>query len=325
MSLEYRLIVPADFPALQKLWVEETEWGRLTEHLFERAVIAAPLGGVSGTVATDGATGQIVGQFAFVPSLVTVNGREYRAFRPGAPIVARSQRFFSANPLAHPAVAMYMHAVKALRARGDGLIYMVPDPRWVRLFKMFPKFQAGKFPLWRLDLPLAREIEMPAGFNAAPLAALDDERIDRLWTAWSRFHSCSVVRDARTLPWKIGDGEYVVLGVERAGELVGLAASRRKGDRQWLICDVLAADDRESLRATFVAVVRLAHERAVCAEPSRPINKVTVLVTPVIEPVLRELGFVRDAYDFPLIVHILNASIGKEDVAPANWYVSAND
>ncbi|HEV7905447.1 MAG TPA: hypothetical protein VGO96_16520, partial [Pyrinomonadaceae bacterium] len=107
MSLEYRLIVPADFPALQKLWVEETEWGRLTEHLFERAVIAAPLGGVSGTVATDGATGQIVGQFAFVPSLVTVNGREYRAFRPGAPIVARSQRFLSANPLAHPAVAMY--------------------------------------------------------------------------------------------------------------------------------------------------------------------------------------------------------------------------
>lgn len=325
MSLEYRLIVPADLPALQKLWVEETEWGRLTEHIYRRAVVEAPLGGVSGTVATDGKTGEIVGQFAFMPSLVTVNGREYRAFRPGAPIVARSQRFRSPNPLAHPAVAMYMHAVRALRERGDGFIYMVPDPRWVRLFKMFPKFQAGKFPLWRLDLPLAREIEMPASFTAAPLTMLDDARIDRLWTAWSRFHACSVVRDSRMLPWKIGDGEYVVLGIERDGELVGLVASRKKGDRQWLVCDVLAADDTESLRATFIAVVRLANERAVSADPTRPINKVTALVTPIMEPTLRALGFVRDAYDFPLIVHILNSSISKEDVAPSNWYVSAND
>lgn len=327
MPLEYRLIEPEDLPALQKLWVEETEWGRLTEHIYQRAVVEAPLGGVSGTVATDAETGQIVGQFAFVPSLVTVKGREYRAFRPGAPIIARSQRFRSPNPLAHPAVAMYMHAVKALRERGDGLIYMVPDPRWVRLFKMFPKFQAGKFPLWRLDLPLTREIEMPKNFTAAPLAALDDARVDRLWAAWSRFHSCSVVRDSRMLPWKIGDGEYTVLGIERTGsdELAGLVASRRKGDRQWLVCDVLAADDAESLRATFIAVVRLANVRAQSADPSRPINKVTVLVTPIIEPTLRALGFVRDAYDFPVIVHILNSSISKEDVAPANWYVSAND
>jgi hypothetical protein len=41
--------------------------------------------------------------------------------------------------------------------------------------------------------------------------------------------------------------------------------------------------------------------------------------------VLRSLGFVRDAYDFPVIVHILNSAISKEDVAPSNWYVSAND
>jgi hypothetical protein len=319
------MVVREDLPALQKLWMEEAGWGKLSEEMWQRFVVEAPLGGVSGAVATDGETGKVVGQFAFVPSLVTVNGREYKAFRPGAPIVARSQRFLSANPLAHPAVAMYLHAVKALRARGDGFIYMVPDPRWVRLFRMFPKFQAGKFPLWRLDLPLAEVLPMPEGYTSAPLAVLDDERIDRLWVAWSRFHNCSVVRDSRTLPWKIGGGEYVVLGVERGGELVGLVASRKKGDRQWLVCDLLAADDADSLRATFIAVVRLANERALNAPPSQPIGKVTVLVTPVMEPVLRALGFVRDAYDFPVIVHILNSSISKQDVAPSNWYVSAND
>lgn len=325
MSLQYRLIEHGDLPALQRLWIEETEWGALTEHLWQRVVVEAPLGGVSGTVATDGATGEIVGQFAFVPSLVTVRGREYRAFRPGAPIVARSQRFRSANPLAHPAVAMYLHAVKALRARGDGLIYMVPDPRWVRLFKMFPKIQGGTFPLWRLDLPLAGELPMPEGYTAGLLTVLEDERIDRLWAAWSRFHDCAVVRDSRSLPWKLGIEDYTVLGIERAGELVGLVASRKKGPRQWLVCDVLAADDRDALRATFIAVVRLANERALCAEASKPIGKVTVLVTPVMEPVLRALGFVRDAYDFPVIIHILNPAISKEDVAPSKWYVSAND
>ncbi|HVF48481.1 MAG TPA: hypothetical protein VNA19_00260 [Pyrinomonadaceae bacterium] len=325
MSLEYRLLMKEDLPALQKLWKEEAGWGKLSEQMWQRFVVEAPLGGVSGTVATDGAGGPLVGQFAFVPSLVKVGGREYRAFRPGAPIVARTQRFLSANPLAHPAVAMYMHAVKALRARGDGLLYMVPDPRWVRLFRMFPKFQAGKFPLWRLDLPLRTELPMPEGYDAAPLAVLDDERIDRLWTAWSRFHDCSVVRDSRTLPWKIGGGDYTVLGIERAGELVGLVASRKKGDRQWLVCDVLAADDKESLRATFVAVVRLAHERSLAAPASQPICKVTVLVTPVLEPTLRALGFVRDAYDFPVIIHILNSAIGKDEIAPSKWYVSAND
>lgn len=325
MSLTYRLVLEEDLPALQKLWKEEAGWGKLSEQMWQRYVVDAPLGGISGTVATDGETGEIVGQFAFVPSLVTVRGREYRAFRPGAPVVARSQRFRSANPLAHPVVAMYMHAVKALRRRGDGFIYMVPDPRWVRLFRMFPKFQAGKFPLWRRDLPLSRELEMPEGYTSAPLSVLDDERIDRLWTAWSRFHDCSVVRDSRSLPWKVGGGEYVVLGIERDGELVGLVASRKKGDRQWLVCDVLAADDRESLRATFVAVVNLADERARHADPSQPIGKVTVLVTPVLEPTLRSLGFVRDEYDFPVIVHILNPAISKEDVAPSKWYVSAND
>ncbi|MEJ7577424.1 MAG: hypothetical protein WKF74_10520 [Pyrinomonadaceae bacterium] len=325
MSLAYRLIVQEDLPALQKLWIEETQWGRLTESLWQRVVVEAPLGGVSGTVATDKETGQIVGQFAFVPSLVTVKGREYRAFRPGAPIVARSQRFRSPNPLAHPVVAMYMHSVKALRARGDGFIYMVPDARWVRFFKMFPKLQGGTFPLWRLDLPLAQEMRMPEDYTSTQLTEFDDERINRLWAAWSRFHDCSVVRDARVLPYKLGEGEYTVLGVERAGELVGLVASRKKGDRQWLICDVLSADNGDSLRATFTAVINLANERAINAEPECPISKVTVLVTPVMEPTLRALGFVRDAYDFPMIVHILNPSISKEDVAPSKWYVSAND
>ena len=326
MKLHYRLVRNDDLPGIQRLWQEETNWGALAEELWQRLVVDAPeWGGISGAVATD-ESGAVVGQFAFVPSLVSVDGREVRAFRPGAPIVSRSLRFRSANPFSHPAVAMYNYAVKALRARGDGLIYMVPDPRWLRLFKMFPFLRCGSFPLWKLSLPLERPLPPPVeGYSAVQVTALDDCRIDRLWEQARRLHPCLVVRDTRTLPWKLGEPGYEVAGVERGGELVGLAAARRRGDRQWLLCDVVTTDAGETMRETVLAAVRIAHERALAAAgTAKPIHKIAVLATPLMEPVLRGLGFVRDAYDFPLVIHVLDPSL-KHDVSPARWYVSAND
>ncbi len=324
MELTYRLVQESDLPGVQTLWKEEANWGTFDEELWRRYVIEAPFGSISGTVATDAESGKIVGQFAFVPSIVSVNGRDIKAFRPGAPIVARGLRFRSANPLSHPVVAMYKFAIKALRERGDGLIYMVPDARWVRLFRLFPFLQIGSFPLWKIPLPLAEPLPLGEGFVANPLTTWD-ERVDRLWEASRKLHGCMVVRDSRTLPWKLSDAQYDVLGVERGGELVGLAASRRKGE-QWLICDVLTMDLGESLRATLAATANLAHAKAPSMNAAgKPVPKVTVLATPAIEKVVRELGFVRDAYDFPLVVHVLNPSLKKEDLNPALWYVSAND
>ena len=323
MGLTYRLVQETDLPAVQTLW-KEANWGKLGESLWQRYVVDAPFGGMSGTVATDTANGRIVGQFAFVPSLVSVNGRVVRAFRPGAPIVARDLRFRSPNPLSHPVVAMYKYAIKALRERGDGLIYMVPDSRWVRLFRMFPFLQTGSFPLWRLPLPLAEPLPLGDGFVANPLLTWD-ERIDDLWECWRKLHGCMVVRNSKTLPWKLGDANHDVLVIERGGELVGLSASRRKGE-QWLMCDLLARDLDDSLRATLAATVNLANVRAPAFNlAGKPVPKVTVLTTPSIEPIVRELGFVRDAYDFPLVVHVLDSSLTKEDLNPSNWYISAND
>jgi hypothetical protein len=224
---------------------------------------------------------------------------------------------------------MYNYAVKALRARGDGLIYMVPDPRWLRLFKMFPFLRCGTFPLWKLPLPLDRPLPAGDGYSAARLTDFDDPRIDHLWERFRRLHPCQVVRDSRTLPWKLSEPGYEVVGVERGGErgdLVGLAAARRRGDRQWLLCDVVTADAGEALRETIVAAVHVGHEQALTAAgTAKPIHKIAVLATPVMEPVLRGLGFVRDAYDFPLAVHLLDPSLTKHDINPARWYVSAND
>lgn len=330
MKLNFRLVQADDLPGVQRLWREETDWGPLAEEVWQRVSAEAEgLGGISGSVATD-PSGAIVGQFGFLPSLVWVGGREVRAFRPSAPIVSRSLRFRNANPFRHPAVRMYNYAVKALRARGDGLIYMVPDPRWLRLFKMFPFLRCGSFPLWQLPLPLERPFGQADGYSAAPLALddLDNPRLDRLWEQARRLYDCLVVRDSRTLRWKLGEPGYEVVGVERGGELVGLASGRPKGDRQWLLCDVVTADAGDAMRETLVAAINLAQERAlaaVAAGSPKPLRKVGVLATPLLQPALKALGFQRDTYDFPLVVHVLDPSLTKQDVDPARWYVSGND
>ena len=106
---------------------------------------------------------------------------------------------------------------------------------------------------------------------------------------------------------------------------MGLVASREKGDRQWLICDLLAADDGPALRATLAAAANVAHEESVARSGANELRKVAVLATSVMEPVVRSLGFMRDEYDFPLVVHVLDKSLPADDVRPERWYVSAND
>jgi hypothetical protein len=317
----------ADLPGLERLWREATDWGEQTLQSLHRWFMEGPFGKPRIVIASDEWTGEIVGQFRFMPSRVVVDGREVRAHRPFGTIITKAMReaVESNNPFDQPAVAMYARAVTELQARGEQLIYMVPDPRWVRLFKMFPFLQTGSFPLWSLLTPFERPLALGEGFTAGPLDSWDDGRVDGLWGRSRRLHGCQVARDAATLRWKLANANYTVTAVGHRGELVGIVASRAKGDRQWLVCDLLAADAGDSLRATLAAVANVAHAESLARGGEREIRKVSLLTTPVMEPVARGLGFVRDEYDFPLVVHVLDDSLRAEDVNPARWYVSAND
>ncbi|HVF48483.1 MAG TPA: hypothetical protein VNA19_00270 [Pyrinomonadaceae bacterium] len=327
MGVTYEFHADATLPGLERLWREATDWGEHTLDALGRWFAAAPFGKPRIVVANNSETGEMVGQFRFMPARVCVDGAEVRAVRPFGTIITPAMREAigdNTNPLDQPAVAMYSRAVEELRAAGEQLIYMVPDPRWVRLFRMFDFLQTGSFPLWSLPLPLAAPLAPPDSYTAAPLDAWD-ARVDRLWEKFSRLHGCTGARDAATLRWKLTQANYTTTAVERAGELVGLVASRKKGDRQWLVCDLLAADAGESMRATLAAVVNVAHEKSLDAAGAEAIHKVAVLATPLMEPCVRDLGFARDDYDFPIAVHILDESIEPETVAPSRWYVSAND
>ena len=320
--LTYRLYQEEDLPTLVQFWEEETKWGKMTLQKWRQQFVDTPYGEASIALATDADTGKILGQFIFIPYLVCVNGRDVLAFRPFAPIMTKAARGFLSD--AHPIIEMYWQGVKGLQARGGSLIYMIPDPRWLRFFRKFPFLIGGSFPLWSLPMPLSEPLPLDNGYTVRSLDVWD-QRVDDLWKAASRLHSCQIVRNSHMLQWKIGRGDYTVTVVERQGEMVGLVASQQKGDRQWLICDLLVADAGDSLRNTLIAVTNVAHSQAMIPDRKKPIIKVAVLVTPIMEPVVRHLGFVRDAYDFPLVVHILDPTIPTDEVAPTRWYISAND
>jgi hypothetical protein len=325
MRLTYRLHTKADEPALIRFWSEHSGWDQVDAETWAHRLVRPPLGQAAIVLGTDPDSGEIRGQFAFIPSLVWCGSREVPALRPFAPIMHRDYRgsFLSMviNPLGHPAVAMYRYGVEALRQRGVGLIYMMPDPTWVRLLRLFPTMRCGCFPFWSRPLPLPEPLPLAASFRVVP-ADLRGERVEHLWRAARELHGCTVVRDSRTLPWKVGSGDHEVIEVERGGELVGLVASRHKGDGQWLICDLLAADGGEALRATLAAACNVGNERALAGAP---IRKVGLLVTPPLEAAARDLGFARDAYDFYLAVQPLDPALSWDEVGPKRWYVSAND
>src|ERR671933_123844 len=323
-NLTYRLYQEEDLPALARIWEEETKWGEMTPQKWRQQFVDTPFGEASIALATDTDTGQIVGQLIFFPCLVCVNGRDILAFRPFALIVTKAARGLLSET--HPSAGMYDYGAKVVQARGGGLIYMLPDRNWVRTLNIGPTVQYASFPLWSLSMPLTEPLPLDDGYTMKPLEAWD-EQVENLWHKASRLYGCQFVRNCRTLQWKIGSSDYTVTVVERHGEMVGLVASQQKGDgdRQWLVCDLLAADGEDSLRNTLIAVTNVAHSQAIIPDREKPIKKVAVLVTPIMEPVVRRLGFVRDAYDFPLVVHILDPTIPMDEVAPTHWYISAND
>jgi hypothetical protein len=310
---------------LAPLWARSTDWGELTPELIEHYAVNAP-GGPASVVTAATESGDLVGATFFVPVRVMVCGRQVRAHRPSAFLLDPSARvgMIHVDPKGHPTMGMYFFAADQFRALGDSLLVTIPNPRWARVLKLIPGMQSTMFPLMSLPLPLRKELPWNDGYRARNLITFDS-RIDELGAAVATQYNCTIRRDTRLLEWKINRGDAVVTGVERNGELVGVVVSRKKGDRQWLICDLLAADAGDALTMTLVAAAKVAHARALADVRPEPLHKVGVLATPLMMPILEQLGFYRDEYDFPLAVHQLDPSVSRADIAPERWYVTADD
>src|SRR5689334_11734288 len=100
--LTYRLYREGDFPELQRLWRESTDWGELTPENWRTWVEENSFGPSAVCVAEDETTGRIEGQLAYLPSRLSIHGREVQAYRPAAAILSKAVRGVSLDPNRHP-------------------------------------------------------------------------------------------------------------------------------------------------------------------------------------------------------------------------------
>jgi hypothetical protein len=323
MGIKFRLYTPDDLPSLSRLWQNSTEWGSLTPEIVARHIGNAPFGKPIISVAEDESTGELVGQVALTASAVSVKGKALTAFRPMAVIFDPGFKIKFLNPLHHPIFQLYGFGLEEVARRRDALVFMLPDPRWRRAIQMFQGMQQASFPLWSIPIPLARPFILRSTYEAAELSAWD-QSVDHVFERTAAEYQCMVLRTADALRIKAGPPEYKVLGVHRSGQLVGVVASKQKGDRQWLICDLIATDP-EAAAETLKAVCNYANDRPSDPHHEPQISKAGILAVPRLLPILEQLGFERDNYDFHLFVKLFTKEFTQAEVDPSQWYVSAND
>lgn len=324
MSTLYRMSTENDIDALVEFWKENSGWDQIDRAEWEKRFYNTPAGASSVAMAVNEDTGEILGQMIFIPTEICVDGQLVKARRPFAMVVKKTfhQGMGILNLITFTG-KMYNHAINTFTKLGVGLIHMMPDPRWVRAFKFLTKAQIGSFELWSLPLCGKANFSLPGEYEVKPISA-SDEQINLLLQKNDRHYGCVLPRNTSTLAWKVSLGNYHLLGLFHQNELIGLSASQPKEkDKQWLICDVLAADNLSA----FDAVIKATYNAALAyvQHHETAIGKVALLVTPLMERRIESLGFQKDNYRFPFVVQVLDKTIPKAQVAPERWYVSAND
>ncbi len=323
----FRFATWNDLPGIKRLWLEETDWGALPEEFMQQWE-AAPGGSPRTLIAVNEVDGSVIGQFGFLPLTIKVGDRHVSGVRPHSTIVSKTYRdsIKTLDLAEQPSAAMYANGLRQLREEGVKIAYMVPHPRWTGLFRFQPMAQLKTFPLHSLQFPLDSAFALPDGWSAYEIESWGAS-IDDLCERWSPQYQCGIVRTAQVLAWKARIGEHRSLAVHRRGELAGVVISKIKGDRMWQVCDMITADDSDALKATLIAAIldgaRFGDDAGL--PPEKKMRKTSILATPLMQPVLAELGFSRDDWNFPLVVERLDDSISADDVAPEKWYVAADD
>lgn len=331
MGISYRMANDADINAMAQFWSENSGWDIIDDTEWKRRFTNTPFGDAVVSLATDEETKKIIGQFVFIPVTITLSGKEVKAYRPFAPILQETlqSKFGIASLLTgqHPILKMYRKVAADLTQQGVSLIYIIPDPRWARILQNFPIVMTHKFPLWSFLLPLNKNFQLAENITVEKINPADSE-VDLLWQEASVFYSTAIVRNSKTLLWKTSHGDYKVFAIRRNNQIIGwFAVIYKLKDHQWLICDMVTKDQNEILDITLKAACNIIQEedKKLLANDGQK-NKIALLATSLIEPIVKKMGFLQENYYFTLAVHLLNKNgIDKNNIAPSNWYVSAND
>lgn len=331
MRIKYRMANDGDVDAMADFWSKNSEWDIIDRIEWEKRFVHTPFGRAVVALGIDEESGEIIGQFIFIPVDIVVKGIEKKAYRPFAPILQKAlqTRFGIASLLTgqHPLLKMYKIIANQLTKEGIAMIYMIPDPRWSRVLQAFPFIHTHRFPLYTRVAVTNDEHIFPDTITTSKISPCDTE-IDMLWEECATVYSCSIIRNSKTLPWKTSHGHYKIYIVKRNDRAIGLfVLIYKQKDQQWLICDLLAIDKNESLDIILQAACSTVQKEIKTSQLANDqAAKIAILATPAIEEVARRHGFEKNDYHFTLAVHVLNKDdVDKKDISPENWYISAND
>lgn len=329
MRIKYRMADDEDIDSMADFWSKNSDWDVIDREEWEKRFVNTPFGKAAVALGVDEETGKIIGQFIFIPADIIVNGKEIKGYRPFAPILLKSlqTKFGIASLLTgqHPLLKMYKIVADYLTKDSATLIYMIPDPRWSRVLQAFPFILTHRFPLYTRTITISdKSISHNTSFSIVTSSHHD---IDPLWQKSSATYTCSIVRNDKSLSWKTSHGNFKVYTVKQNNQAIGLFVFvYKQKDHQWLICDILAVHKQ------YLDIIL----QAACTTIQQEINsldvstdhpeKIAILATPVIEEIVKKLRFEKNDYHFTLAVHVLNKDgIDKKNIAPENWYISAND
>jgi hypothetical protein len=283
----------------------------LSEEVWRQWFVDTPHGRCVVTVAADD-RGEAVAQAMFTPSLVSVDRREVRALRFSAPIVSASIRGISLRNPEHPVFGLYRAAAEAASAQGFGLLYSLPEHRWLPIFRLVPGFAEAAYPCVAVPLDAHHDSNAFVGRSAE----FDDE-YDRLWlSARETFPiHCGVVRRHEWVRFRNSGRIAVEVRDASDGSLAGYASVKKQTG---LLADVLARCPDELPHVLNTTLQWL-------AENGGGLTRLKVMQTPALAAALEGFPTETVDYRFAFTCRTLDETLPAEAIAPERWHAMPGD
>lgn len=317
MDVQIKMATRADYPKLVEFWNRYAGWDEIDQQVWEMRFVHTPAG--PSEIALAFLDDELVGQMVLIPYRGKVGSEVIRMYRPFAAVIAPDERL---NNMGILNAQLYLESVRYLTEQQAELIYVMPDPRWEAFSRRYLHLKSEYFPLYSRQLSAGTAPELPDDYQTELIAA-DDERIDQIWEKAAPVYPVSLVRDRLYFRWKSAALGYELFLVKQKQETVGLFALINKGnDTVSSIAEVLSSAATEQQRITILGAVCESWKRKT---RQTALQKVGILATARMIPILEDLDFQPDDYTYVLAVHPLQERFREQLTDINNWHFSAGD
>lgn len=316
-SFNVRLFRPEDLPAILQLWEDHSGWGGITEQQWHEWYMDTPWG-ESVVLVVEDLENEIVGQSAFTPFPLRLNGQTGTAYRISAPILKESIRAGRVISPDHPTRRMLDVGLTEVGARGAMAAYAMPLISWRGFFRRIPGFHVQEYGCACIDLRNnTAQSEAKLDVEAAETFGIEHSN---LWRDAMSLMPIQAALERTEALWNYRLSKQLVLNVRTySGDLMGYIAIKRESG---LVLDMLARNSKD-LKLVITAGVQALAKRH--AEFINCPSTIKLMVTPQIEPIVKELEIPLDDFRFLFSVIPTQEGVEPESVAPQSWFLTAGD